>query len=39
MRIINVMDNKYLKVALILIFASFLLITIVFLLILLLTRS
>jgi hypothetical protein len=38
-REINVMDNKYLKIAFILVFASFMMVTIVFLSILLLTRS
>jgi len=33
------MDDKYLKIAFILVFASFILVTLVFLLVLLLTRS
>jgi len=33
------MDNKYLKIAFILVFTSFILVTMVFLMILLLTRS
>ena len=39
MRAAHTMDSKYLKIAFILIFASFALVTIVFVFVLLLTRS
>jgi len=39
MLVITVMDNKYLKIAFILVLGSFMLVTAVFLLILLLTRG